>query len=112
MIQLQTRDPDGNWLTLTTIPNHPANHSRAFFCSSCGDVWARWTLPRFTHCSLEFRTCAEHGGGFYSTQYIDRSLVLLPRELLNREFLLASENPLAFIRAFPHSTGDSHAYHR
>jgi predicted RNA-binding Zn-ribbon protein involved in translation (DUF1610 family) len=101
MIQLQIRDPDNNWLTIAAIPDHPANHSRAFFCPSCGDIWARWTIARFTHCSLEFRNCANHGGGFYSSYLIHHSLVSLPRELLNREFLLASENPLAFLHAFP-----------
>lgn len=100
-INFQIRDPHGAWMTSFAILNHPANHSRAFYCSSCGDIWARWVLDSFNHCSLEFRNCEAHGSGFYTTHYIDRSLFLLPPELLKREFILASENPEAFLRAFP-----------
>lgn len=72
---------------------HPPK-SLAYFCSSCGEIWARIVVdgdPRgwFLYYSL----CPRHGLGTIYFKYESEHMGALPRAALEREFLLISEHP-------------------
>lgn len=63
--------------------------STAYFCSHCGDVWARRvTIPEWW-CVVP-RYCARHGDGSLITESELQILEHLPISIITYEFILAS----------------------
>lgn len=77
------------------LGKRPAAHSLAFFCPTCGDIWAKVKFcpasPEAIVCSWQtiYRRCERHGDG---SLWVEDRKILLTRLLLIRELnLLARE---------------------
>jgi predicted RNA-binding Zn-ribbon protein involved in translation (DUF1610 family) len=68
--------------------------SIAYFCPRCGDVWARIVVCDTSRLwGISNNLCPRHGLGTMWIGYEKEHMAAFPRELLEREFLLAIADP-------------------
>lgn len=69
-------------------------HSLAYFCYTCGEIWARIVVMNEDQdWRINNAYCPRHGLGTIWCSYDREHMRALPREALEREALLALENP-------------------
>lgn len=71
---------------------HYRRHGVAYFCPTCGEIWARTAFidsrGAVAPFAVEEALCAVHGDGTFCAEWLEGILDLLPPAALHREFEL------------------------
>lgn len=71
----------------------PLQGSSAYFCSTCGEIWARIVNDKATYHQALIVACAKHGNGSFILPWRQGCPSELPPEVLLYEFNLRLNNP-------------------
>lgn len=83
-----------------SLPIAGSTSNYVYFCGKCGEIWCRIDTGARSDSrwlwEFELRLCEAHGEGFLGVNCHREITQNLPRDLLVRDFLLASKNPTAY----------------